>query len=232
MELRIENLYKNYQNNQVLKGINFTFKSGRIYGLLGRNGAGKTTMFRCVSNDIVCNSGSFYLGDREVKSDDIAFVSSEPEVPDFLTGYEFISFLLSVHENNLAGSTKEQRIQELMELISLKEDDIHKLLRDYSHGMKSKIMLIANLILPRQVLLLDEPLNAVDVVAAEEIKKLLRREKEEKIVIMSTHFLDLALNLCEEIVLLDDGVLRSLPRLDLNDQDFRTSIIKSLQEHA
>ena len=97
MRLIIEHLSKRYEKKQVLKQIDFTFEEGKIYGLLGRNGAGKTTFFNCLNRDIAADEGQFFLEDaagrKALSSEDIGYVLSTPVVPEFLTGREFCQIL-------------------------------------------------------------------------------------------------------------------------------------------
>ena len=103
MKLQIDRLNKSYGNKQVLKDITFTFESGKIYGLIGKNGVGKTTFFNCLNGDIDIDSGKFLIIDndneRQLETDDIGYVVSTPVVPEFLTGREFLKFFIDI--NNL-----------------------------------------------------------------------------------------------------------------------------------
>ena len=105
MEFIIEHLSKSFEKKEVLRDIDFTFEEGKIYGLLGRNGAGKTTFFNCVNGDIAADSGTFVLrtetGDRKVQPEDIGYVLSTPTVPEFLTGREFLKFFLDINEKEI-----------------------------------------------------------------------------------------------------------------------------------
>lgn len=96
--------------------------------------------------------------------------------------------------------------------------------------MKNKMQMLVNMIVCPPVLLLDEPLTALDVVVAEEMKQLLRTLKQHSIIILSTHIMDLALNLCDEIVLLNHGLLEHLEFSDLNGEAFKERIISALRE--
>ena len=103
MEFVISHLVKSYGSKQVLKDVDFTFEEGRIYGLLGRNGSGKTTFFNCINSDIDINSGEFYFrgeGNEKipVMPEDIGYLVSTPTVPEFMTGREFLKFFIEVHE--------------------------------------------------------------------------------------------------------------------------------------
>ena len=103
-------------------------------------------------------------------------------------------------------------------------------MKDYSHGMKNKMQMLVNIIAQPNVLLLDEPLTSLDVVVAEEMKQLLRSLKQGRITIFSTHIMDLALDLCDEIVLLSHGELEVVEKSDLDNHAFRDKIISALRE--
>ena len=111
-------------------------------------------------------------------------------------------------------------------------DDRDKLLKDYSHGMKNKMQMLVNIIAEPNILLLDEPLTSLDVVVAEEMKQLLRTLKNGRITIFSTHLLDLALDLCDEIVLLNHGVLEQVDKSNLDSREFKEKILAALQEDS
>ena len=111
-------------------------------------------------------------------------------------------------------------------------EDRDKLLKDYSHGMKNKMQMLVNIIAQPNILLLDEPLTSLDVVVAEEMKNLLRSLKDGRITIFSTHILDLALDLCDEIVLLSHGELEVVEKSNLDDHAFKEKIIAALKEES
>ena len=231
MKLKIYELSKSFGEKQVLKNVNFTFESGKIYGLLGRNGAGKTTLFNCLNNDLKYDNGGFSITEndteRQVVPEDIGYVLSTPTVPEFLTGREFLKFFLDIHKDSIVDL---KSIDEYFDFMSIKEDDRDKLLKDYSHGMKNKMQMLINLIAQPNILLLDEPLTSLDVVVSEEMKELLRNIKGDKIIILSTHIMDLALDLCDDIVLLHNGELELIDKENLNSDEFREKIIMVLRE--
>ena len=235
MQFVIEHLEKRYEKKEVLRDASFAFESGKIYGLLGRNGAGKTTLFNCINRDIKAEGGSFWLEDngnrREVVADDIGYVLSTPTVPEFLTGREFLKFFLDINEKRIQTP---KSIDEYFEYMSIEPEDRDKLLKDYSHGMKNKMQMLINIIAQPPLLLLDEPLTSLDVVVAEEMKQLLRSLKQGRITIFSTHIMDLALDLCDEIVLLNHGMLERIDKSNLDSREFKDKIIAALreEEHA
>ena len=206
MKFVIEHLKKRYEKKEVLQDIDFTFETGKIYGLLGRNGAGKTTLFNCLNRDIRVDAGSFYLEEegvrRNVAAEEIGYVLSTPAVPEFLTAREFLKFFLEINEDTIASP---QSIDDYFDMMSIIPED-------------------------RDKLLLDEPLTSLDVVVAEEMKQLLRSLKQGRITIFSTHLMDLALDLCDEIVLLSHGMLESVEKSNLDGHDFKEKIIAALRE--
>lgn len=231
MEFVIEHLSKKFENKEVLKDIDFTFQEGKIYGLLGRNGAGKTTLFNCLNGDIKIDNGSFYFKSEEERKqpqpEEIGYVLSTPTVPEFLTGREFLKFFLDI---NQASIQMEKPLDEWFDMMSIDYEDRDKLLKDYSHGMKNKMQMLVNLIAEPKLLLLDEPLTSLDVVVAEEMKKLLRNWKDGRVTIFSTHIMDLALDLCDCIVLLSHGQLEIVDKENLDSQEFKEKILEALRE--
>ncbi len=233
MKFVIEHLQKKFGGKEVLRDIDFTFESGKIYGLLGRNGAGKTTLFNCLNRDIKADGGTFWLEENGVRrvpeAGDVGYVLSTPTVPEFLTGREFLKFFLDINEKSIKNV---RPLDEYFEYMGIAADDRDKLLKDYSHGMKNKMQMLVNIIAQPNLLLLDEPLTSLDVVTSEEMKKLLRSLKAGRITIFSTHIMDLALDLCDEIVLLHGGVLENVDKENLDVGEFKDKIIAALTEET
>ena len=227
MKLEVKNLVKSYGDNLVLDNINFEFESNKIYGLLGRNGSGKTTFFNCINKDIDYNSGTFYLTTKNkeiLDNKDIGYVTSTPVVPEFLTGREFIQFYLDINKDRIDNI---KDIDYYFDLVKLNNIDQDILLKEYSQGMKNKIQLLINLIGNSKVILLDEPLTSLDIVVQEDMKKLFKKLKKDHIIILSTHILDLATDLCDEIVLLNH---KNFKLIDKTNKNFKKKIINDLKE--
>ncbi len=231
LKLIIENLNKNYGEKEVLKDIDFTFEEGKIYGLLGRNGAGKTTFFNSINEDIVVDSGSFYLeteyGKNKLQTKDIGYVVATPIVPEFLTGREFLQFFLDINKDKI-GDLKD--MDYYFNLVKLSKEDQNILLKEYSHGMKNKMQILINIIANPKVILLDEPLTSLDIVVQEDMKKLLKTLKKDHIIIFSTHILEIAMDLCDEIVILSNKKLEHMAKENLNTKKYKERIIKELRE--
>ena len=230
MKLIVKDLTKKFDQKQVLTDINFTFEQGKIYGLLGRNGAGKTTFFNCLNKDIPFDSGTFLLEDKdqkEVTLSDIGYVLSTSNVPEFLTGREFLKFFLEINQKEIKDL---KSIDEYFDFMHIEVEDRDKLLKDYSYGMKNKMQMLVNIIANPKILLLDEPLTSLDVVVAEEMKQMLKSIKKDHIIIFSTHIMELALSLCDEIVILNHGKLEEIDRNNISDKEMKDKIIGALTE--
>ena len=200
--------------------------------MLGRNGAGKTTLFNCLSDEISPDSGTanIYREDGQLESlaeDHIGYVFSTPVLPDFLTGYEFLKFYIEINQDR---ADPEMTIDTYFDMVKIDPEDRNRLIKGYSHGMKNKLQMLCFIIARPPVILLDEPLTSFDVVVALEIKKLLREIKKDHIIIFSTHILQLATDLCDELVVLSEGKLQQLDHEMLKSKDFETRIIELLKD--
>lgn len=232
MELVVENLKKSFDGKHVLTGADLAFEQGKIYGLLGRNGAGKTTLFNCLSGELQADRGRMKLvqghSSRDLQPEDVGYVHSLPILPEFLTGYEFIRFYIDV--NQAAVADRGDDIDALFDLMSMEKSDRHKLIKHYSHGMKNKLQMLLFLLMRPPVILLDEPLTSIDVVVALEMKQLLRKMKDDHVLIFSTHILQLAADLCDELVVLHGGKLSRVSAELLKQPDFEQQVIELLSE--
>ncbi len=231
MKLILEEIHKSFGNKEVLTGAGFTFEKGKIYGLLGRNGAGKTTLFNCLSQELPLDKGSFYLeeeGNRRPLSDeDVGYVFATPILPEFLTGYEFLKFYIDINRNKIQDL---KSIDEYFDLVQIEPEDRGRLMKDYSHGMKNKMQMLCFFITKPLVILLDEPLTSFDVIVALEMKNLLRSMKGEHIIIFSTHILQLAADLCDEISVLHQGKLSGVDHAMLKSPEFESKLIEILKD--
>lgn len=210
MALVIKNLSKHFQSKEVLTDVTYTFQSGEITGLLGRNGAGKTTLMRLLYGDYQADTGQFFLREadgreRPLTPDDIGMVFSENFLPEFLTGYEFVKFFIDLHVPKEA-----ECVDDYLDMVAISQEDRHRLIKGYSDGMKSKLSLLTVLIKKPRVILLDEPLTAVDVLSGLAIKKLLLTLRQDRILILSTHIMSLAEDLCDTVAVLEKGILTNL----------------------
>ncbi|WP_256710666.1 ABC transporter ATP-binding protein [Paenibacillus sp. FSL H8-0548] len=233
LRMILENIVKRFADKQVLQGAGFTFEKGKIYGLLGRNGAGKTTLFDCLSGEKGMDGGQVLLEEngqtRKLNEQDVGYVYSLPILPEFLTGFEFVKFFMDINRDKLQ---MEQTIDDYFDMMSMTEEDRHRLIKGYSHGMKNKLQMLLFLITKPPIILLDEPLTSFDVIVALEMKNMLREMKSDHILIFSTHILQLASDLCDELVVLNKGKLSAVPSELLHSAEFEQSVINLLKDEA
>lgn len=229
MKLIINDLHKSFGSKKVLTGASAELQSGRIYGLLGRNGSGKTTLFNCLSGEAVFEKGSATLvsdsGEPQaLKQSDICYVLSTPILPEFFTGKEYVSFFCSIH------GIPETAADSYLDIVGISNDDRHRLIKSYSHGMKNKLQMLGFIIARPPVVLLDEPLTNLDPVVSLEIKGLLKEFAEDHVVIFSTHILELAKDLCDDILLLTGGTLSQVDSETMHSDDFARQVVDMLRD--
>ena len=233
MKLIVKNLSKAFGKKEVLKNASYTFDQGEVYALLGRNGSGKTTLFKLITDSIVKDSGEVLLEvdgkTSPLDFKDVFFMVSEPELPKFLTGREFISFFIEANKENIKDT---KYLDSYFSLVDLDTDDSNRLIQDYSTGMKNKLQMLMFLILIPRVILMDEPLTSLDVVIQLQMKKIIREIHKDHIIIFSTHILQLAKDICDRIVLLHDKSLNPVDSLIKDDPAFEDTIINLLSGKA
>ena len=233
MKLIINNLSKSFGKKDVIKNASYTFDQGEVYALLGRNGAGKTTLFKLITDSLSKDEGEVLLEDKDsikpIDFKDVFFMVSEPELPKFLTGREFISFFIEANRENIKNLAN---IDDYLSLVDLEVDDSNRLIQDYSTGMKNKLQMIMFLILKPKVILMDEPLTSLDVLVQVQMKKIIREIHKDHIIIFSTHILQLAKDICDKIVLIHDKKLNPVDGLLKDDPNFEDTIVSLLAGDA
>lgn len=229
MILIIEDLTKKYGDNLVLNDISFSFESGKIYGLLGRNGSGKTTFFNCLDDLIPFEKGNFYIetddGKKESLEGNIGLVLTNPMLPEFLTGYEFIKTYMEINKIDELDA-----IEDYFKKVSLTKEEQDKLIVEYSMGMKNKLQILMCIISKPKIILLDEPLTSIDVIVAKEIKDIFKSLKKDHIIIFSTHILELATSICNEIVILNNKNLELIDSKIIKSSSFEDKIVEILKD--
>jgi len=193
--IKIENLKVNYSNNNnVLNELCLEISSNTIHGLVGLNGSGKTTLLNTIfglKNKIL---GTIQYNDENIKRNNIAYLETTNYFYPRITGKEYLNILKTQNAN--FDSDKWNTLFEL---------PLNKLIDDYSTGMKKKLALMGIICLNREVLILDEPFNGVDLETVQKIKTLLLKLKIKKTIIITSHILESLLPICDSISYLNDG---------------------------
>ncbi|KML23301.1 MULTISPECIES: ATP-binding cassette domain-containing protein [Priestia] len=185
--IEIKNLCKNVKGNDILNNINLSLEKGKIYGFLGRNGSGKTMLFRAICGLIKPTSGEIKV-DGNILHKDISFpknlgvIIESPGFWDYLTGYENLK--------NLAGIKKivtDQHIKNSIDKVGLNSND-NLSYKKYSLGMKQRLAIAQAIMESPDLLVLDEPTNALDEDGVKLVHKILLEEKQRgATILISSH---------------------------------------------
>ncbi|KAF1302819.1 MULTISPECIES: ABC transporter ATP-binding protein [Enterococcus] len=202
---------KNYGNTQALKELTLTIKQGEIFGFLGHNGAGKSTTIKSLVSIIQPSSGKITVDGMDLEENRMAIkqkIGYVPDSPDIflqLTAGEYWDLIAAAYE--LEAEKKTTRLAELTSLFDMQSHQ-EETIASFSHGMRQKTVLIGTLLPDPEIWVLDEPLQGLDPQAAFDLKEMMKTHAAKgKTVIFSTHVLDTAQQLCDEIAILKKGEL-------------------------
>lgn len=205
MKIEINNVSKSFKKIEILKNLNLTFESGKIYGLIGRNGSGKSVFLKMVCGFYEPTTGEILFdGVNVIKEKGFppstrALIEKPNFIPD-LTGYENLKLIASIQD-----TIDESEITETLKKVNLYSDKDKKF-SQYSLGMKQKLGIAQVLMENPKIMILDEPFNGVEEKTANELRKILEEErKKDKIIILASHIKEDIENLANEIYLFDDG---------------------------
>ncbi|MGN1374346.1 MAG: ABC transporter ATP-binding protein [Bacilli bacterium] len=207
MEIKLENVSKRFKNENVLKGISYSFESGKIYSIVGRNGSGKSVLLKIIAGLYLQDKGNVLFDNKNYNMineipDNLGIVIEQPSFINDLTGLENLKLLASIR--NVAT---ERDIVESLEIVNLK-DDMNKKYSKYSLGMRQKLSIAQAIMEHQKVILLDEPFNGIDRQSVVAIKEYLKRVKnEDKLIIITTHIMDDVVDLSDVMLYIEDGML-------------------------
>lgn len=207
MKIKLENVSKRFKNENVLNGISYSFESGKIYSIVGRNGSGKSVLLKIIAGLYLQDKGNVLFDNKNYNMineipDNLGIVIEQPSFINDLTGLENLKLLASIR--NVAT---ERDIVESLEIVNLK-DDMNKKYSKYSLGMRQKLSIAQAIMEQQKVILLDEPFNGIDRQSVVAIKEYLKRVKnEDKLIIITTHIMDDVVDLSDVMLYIEDGML-------------------------
>ncbi|MDY5440973.1 MAG: ABC transporter ATP-binding protein [Candidatus Enteromonas sp.] len=213
--LSVSGLHKSYGKKEVLKGVDFSLYEGEVFGLIGKNGAGKSTTIDSIVGLKDFDAGEILIQGHNVKDNpidakmQIGYVPSEPSAYEVMTGNEYLEFVASSYgmyqemfENNMAFLKKK---------FDLSDEDLSRRVGEYSHGMKQKVCLMASLIHNPSIWILDEPTVGLDIMVYETLMNMLRDfALNGKTVLITSHNIDLVTRVCHRVAIIHDGVVAEL----------------------
>lgn len=205
--IQTNQLKKNFGDLNAVNGIDLEVEKGKFFGYLGPNGAGKTTSMRMMTGRLRPSSGSARIVGYDVVDETlevkkrIGVLEDEPRLYDRLTAYEYLEFVGDIY--NI--SEVDEKILDFLDLVDL-VDKKDSLIVDLSHGQKKKIGLAGEMLHEPEVFFLDEPFAGIDPVSTRAIKDALIELTDKGVTIfLSTHILEVAEKLCEEVAIIEDG---------------------------
>lgn len=217
----IEDLYKSYGEKEVLLGLNLEVHEGELFGFIGRNGIGKSTTIDCMIGAKKFNKGRIELNGYDIVKDPIdakkslGYVASEPTCYEEMTGYDYLEFVASIY--GMTEGDFRRNSEYLCNRLQLNLDELNNPISDYSHGMKQKLCLVASLIHSPKVWVLDEPTVGLDIMAVEELKKMLREyANHNNTVFVTSHNIELVSKICDKVAIINDGKVVALYDLNRN----------------
>ena len=205
MELKVENLHKSFDGQEVLHGISFSIQSGKALGLLGRNGAGKTTTIRILMDVFKANEGTIFIDGKPFHPSEykIGYMPEERGMYPKKRVDEQLIYFAQLRGIKKAEAKKEA--QRWLDRLHIKEYE-HRKLETLSKGNQQKIQLMAALISDPELLVLDEPLSGLDPVNTDLFKSIIREEiAKKKYLIMSSHQMPVIEEFCSDITILNRG---------------------------
>ncbi len=207
--VRLENLSKSFRGRPALHGLSLEIRRGEIFGLLGHNGAGKSTTFGLMLGHLRPDSGEAYLGGHSVTTDRaralsrVGAIFETPAFYDYLSGWENLRFFVA-----LSGIVPPEKMLEAVKLVRL-DDRIHDPVRTYSHGMRQRLALAQALLPEPEFILLDEPTEGLDPAGIREMREMIvhLRDARGLTVMLSSHLLSEVEQLCDRVAILHQGRL-------------------------
>jgi ABC-2 type transport system ATP-binding protein len=207
MSISISNLSKKYREQTVLNNISFEIGEGEVVGFLGPNGAGKTTTMKILAGSLAYETGSAKICGLEVNENQLktsALVGYLPEQNPQYSDMYVKEYLLFVADTYKLGKSKENRVNELIDLVGLRPE-FQKKIGQLSKGYRQRVGLAQALIPNPKVLILDEPTTGLDPNQLEEIRSLIREIGKDKTVLLSTHIMQEIKAICNRVIIINKG---------------------------
>lgn len=205
-DIIVENLYKTIDDNVILNNINLNLKKRKIYGITGRNGSGKSMLFKSICGFLTPTQGKVIVFDDDIYLNktfpkDTRALIEKPTFISSISGFENLKLLAQIQ-----NKTNNKEIDETLKLVNL-YDNKDKKYGKYSLGMKQKLGIAAVLMENPKIIILDEPFNGIDNESIKKIKEYLLGIKKDRLIVVATHIKQDLDDLCDEIYTMDNGNL-------------------------
>ena len=208
--IKVENLKLKIKKTEILKNINISFDSGKIHGLIGRNGSGKTMLMKCICGFIKPTSGEIHVNDKKVGKDfdfpdNLGIIIETPGFIPYYSGYRNLKLLADLNKK-----IDSDKIKETMQKVGL-DPNLRRHVKKYSLGMRQRLGLAQAIMENPDILILDEPMNGLDKEGVADMRKYLLELKENgKTILIASHSSEDIEILCDTVCEMDKGVLTKL----------------------
>ena len=204
--LELKNVTKKFDNMVAVNDLNFTLEDGKILGIVGRNGAGKSTTFRMILNILQPDSGEILYNGKKIAGeelDKIGYLPEEGSLLPELTVLDLCEYYGAL--KLLDEKTVRKNLLYWLEEFNILEY-LNKKIKDLSKGNRQKIQFIVSVLHDPELLILDEPFSGLDPISVEELKKAILKLKDAgKTIIFSSHRMEHIEMLCEDLIIIDKG---------------------------
>jgi ABC-2 type transport system ATP-binding protein len=213
MNLRVENLTKQFGNQLSLNNVTFELKDGEIVGLLGPNGAGKSTLMKMLTGYLNPTSGSVYVNNRLLSEHKMSIQQQTGYLPEHNPLYtemfvrEYLQFIAAIHQID------KTEVENVIHKVGL-TPEVHKKIHQLSKGYRQRVGLAAAILHNPSILILDEPTTGLDPNQIQEIRQLIKDLGKDRIVLFSSHILQEVEAVCDRVIILHKG--KMLQDLRLN----------------
>lgn len=207
--IEVKNAVKRFSDTVALDHVNVSFERGKIHGVIGRNGSGKTVLFKCICGFMELTEGDIYVDGRKVKPaapQQIGVIIEDPGFIGSMNGMKNLQLLAGIR-----GNITRERIREVIQMVGLNPDD-KKHVSKYSLGMRHRLGIAQAIMENPPLLVLDEPMNGLDKHGVLEIRQVLRDLRDQgTTIVLSSHYVEDIEALCDTVCEMDRGVLTEHP---------------------
>lgn len=206
--VEVKNARKSFKETEALINVNVNFEKGKIHGVIGRNGSGKTVLFKCICGFMTLSSGDIIINGEKIKpsvAQDIGIIIENPGFIGSLSGFKNLKLLASIHKKVSSDDIKKVLLQ-----VGL-DPEMKKHVRNYSLGMRHRLAIAQAIMEKPTLLILDEPMNGLDKQGVVEMRTLFKTLKQEGItIILSSHYSEDIDALCDTVCEMDAGKLTQI----------------------
>lgn len=197
--LELDSISYSFGKKSIFQDLSLQFELGKTYGIVGANGVGKTTLFRTISGFYKAQNGTISFQQKALHSTDVSFLPTSPFFYPYMNGMEYLQIT----------QKEKSRLDRGIQLAETLHIPLDNLIDTYSTGMKKKLAFLARYVHSKKVHIYDEPFNGVDLESNEVLIKLLQKEREEKVNLISSHILATLFDICDEILHIEKGFIIS-----------------------